>query len=880
MSEKDFKVKNGLQVVSNVEIGGNIVITGTVDGRNLSADGSKLDGIESGADVTDTTNVTAAGALMDSEITNLSAVKTFDPTDYATAAQGSLADTATQPGDNISTLTNDAGYITGGDFITEVIAGTDLTGGGTSGNVTISHANTSSLSGTYGSVSDGIKIDQITVDARGHVTAVTTGTTGLVSDIVAGSGLTGGGSSSAVVLDHADTSTQTSVNNSGTTVIQDVTLDGFGHITNLGSTTITLADLGYTGSTSADNYSSWSARDADGTTYTITSGDILQFAEGTGIDVNFTADDVITITNTAPDQTVTLTGGTNVTVTGTYPNFTITSTDTNTTYSPGTLLDLAGTTFNVDLSELADMTATMLSTDEFVVLDAGTQRRKQASEIGLSVFSNDAGFSTTNGTVTSVSASGGTGISISGSPITTSGTLIITNTAPDQTVVLTEGSNITITGTYPNFTIAATDTNTTYSAGTALDLSGTTFNVDLSELSTSTTDGHGDFFIVVDSVNAQRKLTKSSINISGFNNDAGFTTNVGDITGVTAGSGLTGGGISGTVTLNHADTSSQASLASLSGASVVSDIGLDTYGHVTNLSTRSLTLADLGYTGATNADAYGAWDLFTDGTSRGQITSGENVNFIGGTNVSLSYSVTNNSITFNSTDTTYSAGNGIDLSGTTFSVSAGTGLTQSATGLSVTDNGIGATQLNVSGNGNVGQALLSDGDGSFSWGEAGSSVTISDTEPTSPSDGNLWWDSDIGRLFIYYTDVDSSQWVETSPNSLLYDTGSNTHTLTGSLTVTGDINSNSDKKLKQNIKTFNNGLYAVKSLRGVRYSWIDNGKPSIGLIAQEVEKVLPELVSQQNNIKSVQYGNIVAVLVEAVKELSTKVEQLERSQCL
>jgi hypothetical protein len=48
---------------------------------------------------------------MDSEVTNLAAVKAFDPADYATAAQGSLADTATQPGDNVSTLTNDAAYV-------------------------------------------------------------------------------------------------------------------------------------------------------------------------------------------------------------------------------------------------------------------------------------------------------------------------------------------------------------------------------------------------------------------------------------------------------------------------------------------------------------------------------------------------------------------------------------------------------------------------------------------------------------------------------------------------------------------------------------------------------------------------------------------------
>jgi len=61
-----------------------------------TADESKLAGIEANADVTDTDNVRSAGALMDDEITNLAAVKAFDPTDYATAAQGSTADSALQ----------------------------------------------------------------------------------------------------------------------------------------------------------------------------------------------------------------------------------------------------------------------------------------------------------------------------------------------------------------------------------------------------------------------------------------------------------------------------------------------------------------------------------------------------------------------------------------------------------------------------------------------------------------------------------------------------------------------------------------------------------------------------------------------------------------
>jgi len=73
-----------------------------------------------------------------------------------------------------------------------------------------------------------------------------------------------------------------------------------------------------------------------------------------------------------------------------------------------------------------------------------------------------------SGTVTSVNATAGTGISVSGGPITTSGTLTITNTAPDQTVVLNNGTGINVTGTYPNFTISSTS-----SGGTVTNVTGT-----------------------------------------------------------------------------------------------------------------------------------------------------------------------------------------------------------------------------------------------------------------------------------------------------------------------------------------------------------------------------------------------------------------------
>ena len=92
----------------------------------------------------------------------------------------------------------------------------------------------------------------------------------------------------------------------------------------------------------------------------------------------------------------------------------------------------------------------------------------------LSVWENSTDIVGT-GTVTQVNATAGTGISVSGSPITTSGTLTITNTAPDQTVSLTSGTGISTSGTYPNFTItnSAPDQTVSITAGTGITKSGT-----------------------------------------------------------------------------------------------------------------------------------------------------------------------------------------------------------------------------------------------------------------------------------------------------------------------------------------------------------------------------------------------------------------------
>lgn len=89
---------------------------------------------------------------------------------------------------------------------------------------------------------------------------------------------------------------------------------------------------------------------------------------------------------------------------------------------------------------------------------------------------------------------------------------------------------------------------------------------------------------------------------------------------------------------------------------------------------------------------------------------------------------------------------------------------------------------------------------------------------------------------------------------------------TGTLT-TVELTTTSDANLKTNINTITKALDKVLQLRGVSFTWKESNQNSIGLIAQEVEKILPEVVStSEESIKSIAYINIVGILIEAIKE--------------
>ena len=91
----------------------------------------------------------------------------------------------------------------------------------------------------------------------------------------------------------------------------------------------------------------------------------------------------------------------------------------------------------------------------------------------------------------------------------------------------------------------------------------------------------------------------------------------------------------------------------------------------------------------------------------------------------------------------------------------------------------------------------------------------------------------------------------------------------GNWTAVGNVTAYSDERLKENIKTIPNALETVKKLRGVSFERKDFSGKGIGVIAQEIEQVLPEVVVD-GEYKSVSYGNIVGLLIEAIKELEKK----------
>ena len=164
-------------------------------------------------------------------------------------------------------------------------------------------------------------------------------------------------------------------------------------------------------------------------------------------------------------------------------------------------------------------------------------------------------------------------------------------------------------------------------------------------------------------------------------------------------------------------------------------------------------------------------------------------------------------------------------------------------------------------------------------------------------DGRAVFMHDGGTSTGIYNDVDN-EWLfygVHNGSTYMYHNNSNKIEATaggaqinGSLTATGNVTAYSDARLKTNVNTINDALGIVGKLRGVSFDWKESGKHSIGVIAQEVEKVLPEVVlestatdpetREETTVKTVDYGKIVGVLINAINELKEEVEELKNAK--
>jgi hypothetical protein len=264
-------------------------------------------------------------------------------------------------------------------------------------------------------------------------------------------------------------------------------------------------------------------------------------------------------------------------------------------------------------------------------------------------------------------------------------------------------------------------------------------------------------------------------------------------------------------------------------------------------------------------------DTVTSVGVSGNLSTG-NITLVSSGATSISKSGGTITISSSDTNTTYSAGTGLTLSGTTFSVTAGTYAAAShehsirdITDLQTTLDG----KLSTSG----------------TAASATSVVTIQDSAPSGTA-GKLWWESDTGKLKVYY----GSAWIDATPvpdMSLYYSraggaitgdvTIQQTLTVVGNVLVQGTLTETSDITLKENIQPLESSLDKVLKLKGVSFN--KKATPEvkeIGFIAQEIEEIIPELVTEtEEGIKTVSYSRVTAVLVETIKEQQAQIDELK-----
>jgi hypothetical protein len=146
------------------------------------------------------------------------------------------------------------------------------------------------------------------------------------------------------------------------------------------------------------------------------------------------------------------------------------------------------------------------------------------------------------------------------------------------------------------------------------------------------------------------------------------------------------------------------------------------------------------------------------------------------------------------------------------------------------------------------------------------------TAPVRPSAGSVsapaFSTSGDTNTGIYFSSADTLN--VTTGGTLAATFASN-----GAFTAVGDVTAFSDARLKKDIQPIANALDKLESLTGYTFERLDTGERQTGVIAQEVQAVLPEAVNTEGEYLSVAYGNMIGLLIEAIKEQQVQIRQLK-----
>ena len=659
---------------------------------------------------------------------------------------------------------------------------------------------------------------------------------------------------------HTDTSSQDSVNNSGRTYIQDITLDTYGHVTGLTSATETVVDT--------NDYVDSIAVTGTGTK-TITIG-----RTGTLPNLTATFTDNDTTYTTATSSVL---GLVKIGYTENAKNYPVELdndqmfvnvpwVNDDTTYTAGIGLTLSGTTFNANVVNNATTQA-----PQAITTTANRLYQVETDDQDNLVVNVPWVDTDTNTTNWNFKVDSGTAENISAG----------------ETVTFTGGTNVTLTQNGNTIDIAATDTNTQRTDEEIRDVAAAQWIN-----GTNTT-------VVVSDANDTIKINATNTNDVDYINAASFNTSNGVLTLSGVGNAGATVDLDGRYLTSYSETDTLATVTGR-GASTTTDTTFNSNLSIASAGHWLYIVSNSANTSPTHTNGMAmAWN-YSGGSRESNIIfaagSDANASQEADCQIRFQYKPVSGSI---STVAKLWSGGNMNIAGY---------LTVQNGGNIITNTRVGQWNTAYTHSQSAHAPANAEQNVQANWNETNSgSDAFIQNKPTIPTN-YLRDDADdttSGRITAKAYKFNGNDTNPTTTTATIYDQSgvgltASAHNFsirnyngssmvesarftTSSLTVIGDVvayGSPSDINLKENIKPIENALDKVEKLQGITFNWKEPGlanlNEDIGFIAQDVQKVLPELVRKNENGKlSLRHQGIVPVLLEAIKELSDKVKALE-----